>query len=168
MLNSLKIFFVLALAALLSSGCAHYQKGDGNVVAFHSIAIAPVVNKSFAPQARTYVSESLVSTFALGGKLAVLPEDQAETVLHVTLVSYDKNIGAKQSDDTGTARSLELVLGANIVLTDATGNTLMAKSFEIHNEVYADSGATRAENQAIPAMAHALAQQIYLAVIGKW
>lgn len=167
-MKSLNLITALLLTTLATVGCAHYQAGDGNKLTFSTVAIAPVVNESFAPQARTYLNESLMSEFGLGGELTILPEDQAETILHVRLKNYSKNIAARSSTDSGVARSLELVLSAEVVLNDSLGNVIFARTFEIHNEVYADSGASRAESTAIPAMTKRLAEEIHIALTSNW
>lgn len=162
---------VLAIVlAFTFGGCAHYQLGDGNTPAFHTIAFAPVVNNSYAPQAQALVSDALFRAFSQGGKVTVESNEHgAEVVLNVTLTEFKKLIGATKTNDTGSARSIVMILRAHATLIDEeTGKPLYAGDFEISQDALADSGAVRAESEAMPKLAAALGEKIYRAVISKW
>lgn len=159
----------LVLTAAMLAGCAHYRVGDGNKPAFHTIAFAPVTNHSYAPQIQPLVSDALFQSFARGGGMAIESQEKgAEAVLHVDIIDFRKMIGATKTSDTGAARSLVLVLKANVALADAKGQVLYRQDFEVTQESYADTGMVRAEEQALPELAMALGQKIYRAVKSTW
>lgn len=166
-LLSAALFLTFAIAA---AGCAHYRPGTGNTPEFHSIAFAPVINESYAPQAQTIVSDALFQAFARGGNVAVESNQAtADVVLHVVIKDFQKMIGATKADDTGRARSLVMMLKSQVTLTEgATGKAIYTGEFTVQQEVYADSGAIRAENEAMPQLATLLADKVYRAVTSKW
>ena len=166
-----KLFPILALAILatMMAGCFHYRLGDGNKPKYHTIAFAPVINNSFAPQMQALVSDALFRSFARGGGMAVESQgSNAEVMLHVTIGEFHKMMGATNTSDTGRARSLVMVIKANAVLTDASGQTVYNQDFTVTQEFYADSGMERAENEAMPQLADLLSQKIYRAVVSNW
>lgn len=160
------LFFV---AALLLSGCAHYQLGTGNNPGYRTIALAPIDNRSFAPQIHAVLTDAVFQQFARGGGVKVEKEsDQPEVVLHITVTDFNKYMGASSSTDSGRARSLAMTLKATARLTDTTGKELYVQEFSASQEFYADSGLSRAESQGLPQLADLLAQKIYRAVVSKW
>ena len=166
-MNSLKPLSLLALFALTLSGC--YHLGNGNKTSFSSISLAPIENRSFAPQVHALLSDALFRAFARSGGVAVEPQDsKADVVLKVTVNDFQKFIGATSSVDTGRARSLVMTLRATAVLTDTEGNILHSQDFEVTKEFYADSGAARAEQQGMPQLANDLAVKIQRAVMSSF
>jgi outer membrane lipopolysaccharide assembly protein LptE/RlpB len=156
------------LGALLLTGCAHYQLGDASKLPYTSLSIAPIVNQSYAPQVQTYLSEALFTELVNHGRVALLPNGKAETSLKVVLTDYRKRIGATSREDTGRARSLDLTLEAYATLVDKEGNVLYAQTFSATDSYYADNGSVAAESQAMPLLAHRLAEKIAKAVLGVW
>lgn len=157
------------IAALLLSGCAHYQLGTGNNPGYRTIALAPIDNRSFAPQIHAVLTDAVFQQFARGGGVKVEQEsEKPEVILHITVTDFNKYIGATAATDTGRARSLAMTLKATARLTDASGKELYAQEFSVSQEFYADSGMSRAESQGLPQLADLLAQKIYRAVVSKW
>lgn len=164
-------YWLLSLVCLstLFSGCAHYHWGTGNKSPYHTIAFAPVVNHCYAPQMQSLVSDALFQSFAHGGGMAVESQQgNAEVVLHVTLTDFKKLMGATSKLDTGTARSLVMVLCARAELVDPSGKPVSAGDFEVRQEFYADSGMERAEAEALPQLAQLMAEKIHRAVVSNW
>lgn len=159
-------FALLAVAVL--AGCAHYRLGDQSKLTYSTISIDAVTNKSYAPQAHTYLSEGLFNEFISNGKLTVLPIGRGETTLEVTLNDYRKQIGATSKEDTGRARSLDLTITATATLRDSAGNVLYSGNFEANDNYYADNGNIKAEQQAMPLLMRKLAAQIARAVVSVW
>lgn len=169
MKKNLTLIIAAVGLAFAFTGCAHYRLGMGNQTSYRSIAFAPIQNKSFAPQIHTLLSDSLYRNFAQGGGMAVEKEsDQPDVILHVTVIDFQKYIGATVSTDTGRARSLGMSLKALATLSDTSGKTLYSQEFSVYNEFYADGGLSRAESEGLPHLADAMGEKIYRAVVSKW
>lgn len=161
---------LLALTALFALGaCAHYEAGHGTAVSFDTLYIAPVQNSSYAPQARTLVSTALRDAFLREGRVRLVSsEDEADAVLRVRLVDYDREVAARQAEDTGRAEAYILTLRATATLR-AGGRTLFEeRPFEADAASFLEGGLTRSEYATLPLMARDLAERIEAASLANW
>lgn len=167
----LRILFALSCLGLLAGGCAHYQLAGESALPFRKLYIEPVKNASFAPQAQALVSQELADAFLRDGQLKLVDiEADADAVLTVNLLQYERQLSATRRADTGVGRSFNLELTALVQLTDTeTGKAyIKGREFRADQIAFTDSGTVDAEYQTMPLIARELAGDIKDAIIGIW
>ncbi|HVS53656.1 MAG TPA: LPS assembly lipoprotein LptE [Opitutaceae bacterium] len=173
-MRSVVRLFLLACASLLiGGGCAHYQLGTGAAgkLAFRTLYVAPVENRTLLPEARALVSTRLRETFARDGRVALADSPEAaDATLTVTLVDYHRDVAAVREGDTGLARKFELVLVATCTLHDNRANRTLFENRPVQatREAFTDSGQLQAEYQTLPLLAESLADRIVHAALDIW
>jgi len=166
----LRLTFATALALLLSA-CAHYQLGTGGKLAFTTLYVEPVENKTLLPQSVALVSTQLREVFLHDGRVTLVDSSaQADATLHVTLTDYSRAVAAPRSDDTGLARKFQLTLQAECTLSNNhTGQAFFEKRpIGAVKEEYTDSGQLQSEYDTAPLLAASLADRIAHAVLDVW
>jgi hypothetical protein len=167
-----RLYFPAALIGLLGlAGCAHYQLGTEGKLAFATLDVAPVANKTLLPQAQAIVSTQMREAFIRDARLTLVNSAaEADATLSVTLRDYHREIAAARADDTGLARKFTLTLATTCTLRDnRSGKVLFAdRSVSVHRDAFTDSGQLQSEYQTLPLLAEALAQKIAHAVLDTW
>ncbi len=157
-------------AVVWTSGCSHYQLGTGSALAFHTLYIEPVANKTMLPQAREIVSTRLRDAFARDGRVTLVDSSaEADATLAVTLVDYHRDVAAVREGDTGLARKFDLTLGVDCTLRQRDGTVLFQnRRVNAQREAFTDSGQLQAEYQAVPLLADVLATKITHTALDGW
>ncbi|HNC23638.1 MAG TPA: LPS assembly lipoprotein LptE [Opitutaceae bacterium] len=162
---------LLAMTALLASGCGHYQLGTEGKLAFTTLYVAPVGNATMLPQAQAAVSTQLRDVLGRDGRVSLVNEPAAaDATLTVTLKDYHRDVRAVREDDTGLARKFALTLAAECTLHDnRSGRDLFTKrAISVSRDAFTDGGQLQAEYQVVPLLADALAQKVSHAVLDVW
>jgi hypothetical protein len=163
--------FWLPLAVLGLAGCSHYQLGTGGTLAFHTLYVAPIENKTLLPQAHALVSTTLREEFLHDGRVTLVDSpEQADATLTVTLTDYHRDVATVQPNDTGLARKFALTLGATITLRDnrAGKNLMERRPVDAVRDSYTDAGQLQGEYQALPLLAGVLAKKVAHAALDVW
>jgi len=179
------VFLLSAATALggllLVSGCG-YRLGTPQAapLAFSTLHVAPVKMRALIPQAEAVLTSALRERFAQDGRvsLAATP-DTAGAVLEITIRNYRRETATADPTDTGLARKFTIVLLAEATLRDSansvgsrngTGRTYFtARTIEVRRDIFADGGQQQqAEYQALPLLAHDLAEKAIHAVLDTW
>ena len=81
----------VAIAGL--AGCSHYQLGTGGALAFRTLYVAPIENKTLLPQAHALVSTVLREELLRDGRVTLVnvPE-QADATLSLVLSDYHRDV----------------------------------------------------------------------------
>jgi len=161
----------VAAFALLTPACSHYQLGTEGKLAFNTLYVAPVENRALLPQAQAIVSAGIRDSLQKNGRVTVVASaEDADAVLAVTLVRYDRDVAAANPNDTGLARKFALNLRASCTLTDRRNGRAYFRDREIlvTKDAFTDSGQLQAEYQTLPLLAAALADQVAHAVLDVW
>ena len=163
-------FLALAVALLAGAGCAHYRLGTDAKLAFHTLYLEPVENKTLLPQARALVSTQLREAFARDGRVALANSStDAEATLAVTITSYRRDVLTVREGDTGLARKFNLTLATTCTLRDRSGRILFEnRPVEVHREAFTDSGQLQSEYQTLPLLAESLADKVTHAALDVW
>jgi hypothetical protein len=108
---------IASLITFGAVGCSHYQRGTDATLAFSTLYVAPVRDDAALPQAAALATSQIRERFLRDGRIRLVdsPED-AEAILYVTLVRYERGIATVRPNDTGLARKLELTLSAEATL----------------------------------------------------
>lgn len=166
----LPLFCLLAVVLGLT-GCAHYQLGTEGKLAFSTLYVAPVANKTLLPQAQAIVSTQLRDAFNKDGRVTLVNSAaEADATLTVTIKDYHREMTVAREDDTGLARKFALTLGTVCTLHDnRAGKDLFTKrTVSVHRDAFTDSGQLQAEYQVLPLLADSLAQKISHTVLDVW
>ena len=170
---------VLTFFIFLTGGCQSYQLGDPAELEFNTIYIKPATNESYAPQVQAVISAQIRELFIRDSRSVLVNDQQeADVILFVNLVNYDRDTAARQSNDTVLARSFDLELYAEVSLFDQNSGSYLFEDRLIRQKysVYADNpyeqaqsqSLVQAEYQAIPSLAHRLARKIADEVLNPW
>jgi hypothetical protein len=161
----------LALALLLTAGCANYQLGTGSTPSFRTIYIEPVGNKTLLPQSQPLVTTRLRESFARDPRVQLTNSAAgAEATLVVVINDYHRDIAAVREGDTGLARKFNVTLGATCTLRDnRTGRAIFEqRPVTAVREVFTDTGQLQSEYQALPLLAEALATKVMHITLDVW
>lgn len=169
-------FAVVALLSAiiwLGAGCAHYRLGTAATakLAFHTLYVAPVENKTLLPQARALVTTQLREAFARDVRVTLVNSpDAADATLAVTIVSYRRDVLTVREGDTGLARKFNLTLATTATLRDHRENKPLFENrpIEVQREVFTDSGQLQSEYQTLPLLAESLAAKLTHATLDVW
>ena len=164
-------FLLLAgLAAGLGlTGCAHYQLGTEGKLAFATLAVEPVANRTLLPQAQAIVTTQLRAAFLRDGRVTLV-NAAADATLTVVIKDYRRDMTAVREDDTGLARKFAVTLEVACTLRDnRSGKVLFAdRPVSVHRDAFTDGGQLQSEYQLLPLLAAALAQQVAHTVLDVW
>ncbi|MEO0508291.1 MAG: LPS assembly lipoprotein LptE [Verrucomicrobiota bacterium] len=184
----LRIFhFIAILGAALSisvlTGCKNYQLGHPTDLPFETIFVKPTANDGFAPQSQALISSAVRERILRDSRIKLISkEDSADVVLYVTIVSYKRQIGTRDRDDTETALDYDIVLDTKISLYDQRSGEYLIKDRRISDrstayvgEPYAPPGGitetgslTQSEYQAMPRIARDIGRKIADEVLSAW
>jgi len=169
-LISAYIFLAFVFFLGINSGCASYHLGQAADTPFKTLYIEPVSNRAFAPQAQALLNENLIEAFLRDGQVRIVDESQAEATLRVVLTRYDREIAARQEDDTFLGRTFGVTLEAQVSLLDnLTGNLYFAgRTLSANDNILIDDGLPQSEYQTIPVLTRSLAQKIKNTVVSVW
>ncbi len=157
--------------ALFCAGCSHYQLGTDAKLAFRTLYLEPVENKTLLPQARALLSTQLRETFARDGRVTLVNSpDTADATLAVTITAYRRDVLTVREGDTGLARKFNLTLTTACTLRDRRGNKALFENrpVETQRESFTDSGQLQSEYQTLPLLAESLARKISHAALDVW
>jgi hypothetical protein len=167
------LFAVLAALVCLitASGCANYRLGTGAKLAFTTLYLEPVENKTLLPQARALLSTQLREAFARDGRVTLINSPEAaDATLAVTITSYRRDVLTVREGDTGLARKFNVTLATTCTLKDRKGNKPLFenRAVETQREVFTDSGQLQSEYQTLPLLAESLAAKVTHAALDVW
>lgn len=159
----------LFAATMFFGGCASYKLGHtADSTPFTSVAIAPVLNDSMAPQAAPMVTNALQQSLQTSG-LTVAGEGSAEAALEVRLIHYRRMVTATRPEDTGRHSGFRVILEAEATLTGRDGTVFFKnRRFTGEVQVYAYDDLATQEYASMPQLARSLADRIRDAVTGTW
>src|SRR3954469_2484830 len=170
MLSALRLLFSL-VCTLILAGCAHYQLGTGGNIAFRTLYVEPVANKTLLPQSEALVSTRVRETFARDGRVQLGNSSSGtDATLTIVINDYHREISAVREGDTGLARKFNVTLGALCTLRDNRSGKVLFENRPVNavREVFTDSGQLQSEYQTLPLLAEALAAKIAHTALDVW
>lgn len=169
----LSVLCLLSAVLFAGTGCSHYQLGTGTTskLAFQTLYIEPVENKTLLPQARAIVSTQLREAFARDARVSLVNSPEAaDATLAVTITSYRRDVLTVREGDTGLARKFNVTLATTATLRDRRGNKVLFENrpISVQREVFTDSGQLQSEYQTLPLLAESLAAKVTHAALDIW
>jgi hypothetical protein len=156
---------------VVTSGCSHYQLGTGGALAFRTLYVEPVANKTLLAQSQPLLSTRLRESFARDARVQLANSaNAADATLVIVINDYHREIAAVREGDTGLARKFNLTLGATCTLRDnRSGKTIFEnRPVNAVREVFTDSGQLQSEYQTLPLLADALATKVVHTTLDVW
>lgn len=165
----LKIFMLSALA-LLFVGCAGYRVGSTLPESIQTVGLI-VKNQSGEPSIEVAVMKALRAELQMDGRLAVVsPDDSPDTLLKVTLNSYDLDPLAYDSEDGTRASEYRMVIYGSTVFSNAKTDEVIQESPELIGEedFLFSSDLTSAKRSGLSAAASDLARKVVSVTVMVW
>jgi hypothetical protein len=164
---------MLFTAAILGAGagCSHYQLGTDTKLAFTTLYIEPVANKTLLPQAQALMSTQLRERFARDGRVTLVNSPQgADATLTVSIDDFHRTVATVREGDTGLARKFTETFGAVCTLRDnrAQKNLFVNRPVSTHRDAFTEGGQLQSEYQTLPLLAESLSERIAHAVLDVW
>ena len=116
-------------AAVLLSGCAAYQLGNGSLYNpnFRTIYIPIVRNDTFRPMVGVQLTEALVKAVELHSPYKVIGDPSADSTLTCRVISESKQVITENRTDD--PRAIDAILNIELTWLDRRGNLLMENRF---------------------------------------
>lgn len=171
---SRRTFLLFCFSAACLGGitsCSHYQLGTGGKLAFTTLYVAPVENKTLLPQARAILSTQIREAFEKDGRVQLVNSAAAaDATLEVSIRNYHRDVASVLENDTGLARKYTLTLGVVCTLRDNRKGADLFTDREIsaQRDAFTDGGQLQSEYQTLPLLSEALAKKITHSVLDVW
>ncbi|MGE9294119.1 MAG: LPS assembly lipoprotein LptE [Puniceicoccales bacterium] len=164
------IFLAVMALMLLLGACSHYQLGPPGELPFRTLYVAPAINRTYAPQPGALLTDQTISDLQGHSNVKIVQSEQADATLGISIVEYERSVGATQSQDTGLAQSYILTMVCLVTLTDnRTGEVLMeTRRVTASQQAYVQGGFQIAEYQAMPVLTREMARKISNVVVSVW
>ena len=124
----LNMTFFIALATLVfMSGCGYHLKGMGSSLPeeYKTIAILPVVNKSFQADLGPLLDSAIAEEFSRTQRLEVVSESEADLVLKTSILKYSDTPSSFSATDQARDYRVQVIIDS--VLTDREGSSTVWK-----------------------------------------
>lgn len=156
-------------AVALMAGCMGYRLGTTLPPGIKTVHVPTFINKSGEPQIEVETTSAAIQEFQRDGTLRVAGEDQADSILNVTISELTLEPVRYDRDEAKTASEYRLTLKADIVFKRLdTGETLVSKSVYGEEDFIPAGSLGLAKTEAIPEAARDLAHDIVESVVEYW
>ncbi len=179
MKNLLYAFFA-PLLCFCTASCSNYRLAGTPVeLPFKSVYVAPAKNASYAPQSSELLTNAVIRAINQVPGLRTTTQSDAQAVLDIRIVEYERVPVATSSADTALAASYDMRVCAECTLVRANGDVVF-KNRKIRAETmvytsgFTENGAAPRndlignEYQNMPVLMRELGGKIKDAVIGIW
>lgn len=112
----------LALVALLAAGCGYSTRG-GLPDHIKTVAVPMFKNKTLEPGVESAVTSGVVNAFSGGGRVRVVPAEEADAILNGEVVGY--SLDGLAFDRTANVRAYRLQLVLNVEFRDVRRSALL-------------------------------------------
>jgi outer membrane lipopolysaccharide assembly protein LptE/RlpB len=167
--NLLKWLPVLAALALLN-GCAGYQLGSMLPPDIQKVYVPTFVNQTTEPFIEIETTQATIVEFQLDGSLEVVREEQADSILEVTLKDYNLEAVGYSKVRRTQANEYRVTITASILFKrKATDEVVVNYPAVIGQETFPYSGdLSSAKRAVLPQVAEQLAHNIVKRVVETW
>jgi outer membrane lipopolysaccharide assembly protein LptE/RlpB len=112
----------LVLVALLLAGCGYSTRG-GLPAHIKTVAVPIFKNRTLEPGVESAVTSGVVNAFSSGGRVKVVPADQADAILDGEVVGY--SLDGLAFDRNANVRAYRLQLVLNVEFRDVRRSALL-------------------------------------------
>ena len=167
-MKSAKIL-LLSLLAMILSGCAGYRVGSPLDKSIKTVSLR-IINKTDEPSIEVAVMKALRAELQMDGRLEVRSQNEADTVLTVTLKKFDLHALAFEHKQASLAREYRMTLTASAVFSKARTGEVILENPVVQGESEFPYGAdlTSSKRNAMPKAAGDLARKVVSMVVTAW
>ena len=164
------ILMVGLIVAGGGTGCAGYRLGSMLPDDIKTVHVPTIINKTSEPQVEADITQALIQDIQRDGSLRVVNQDQADTVLVVTLRNYTLEPVAYRTDQRTSAREYRIVLNASILMTRRGTGAVVVEAPSVRGEfVFPVAGdLSSSKLRGLPQAAEDLAHNIVEKVVEVW
>ena len=159
----------MAMAVLVTAGCAGYYLGANLPPGINSVAIPTFINESTEPRLETACTSAAIQEFQKDGSLRVVNEENADTLLIVKIKNYTLIPLRYQKDSAKTAKEYRILLKVELKFTRKdTGEVIVEKLLRGESTFETAGDLSSAKRAALPIAAKDLAHDIVESVVENW
>ena len=164
------LLVALACAGLLLNGCAGYRLGSMLPKDIATVYVPTFINATTEPQLEVETTRALIAAVQRDGSLRVVNQEQADTVLTVTLKGYNLSPVSYRTDQRTAAREYRITLYASFLMTRRVSSAVVAESPRVIGEgVFPVTGdLTTSKIRGLPVAADDLARRIVQQMVEVW
>ena len=155
---------------LLMSGCMGYRLGANQPEGIHTVALAPVINRTGEPAVEQQVTHALRERIQFDGRLKLVDLQAApDAIIEVSLTEYDLLPIAYRDLKSSTPQLYRLTLKGKAALKEAQTENAISSS-----ETYGDtpipfqSDLTLSKRDGLPAAAAEFAKHMISDLLDVW
>lgn len=115
-------WLALGAALVAAGGCGYSFRGN-LPERIRTVAVPVFLNKTQEPAVENVITAAVVNAFASGGRLKVVPLDQADAILEGEIVGYQ--VIALAFDRDATAQQYRLLVTLNVQFRDVKGGEML-------------------------------------------
>jgi len=162
-------FLLFSFLALVLSGCAGYRVGSTLSKDIRTVGLA-IENKTDEPSIEVAVMKALRAELQMNGRLLVRPQEEADSVLSVTLTKFELNPLAYDRLTGSLTEEYRMMLTAKAVLRDAESNEVLREIPVVLGESEFPYAAdlTTTKRGALPKAADDLARKVVSQTVTGW
>lgn len=159
-----------AALAVTLTGCAGYQLGSMLPPDIKTVFVPTFVNKTQEPLIEVDTTQAAIEEFQRDGSLRVVNEDQADSILEVTLREYRIEPVSYRAEQKTTAKEYRITIHASVLLKRRGTDAVIAQNPRVKGEaVFPFSGdLTSSKLTGLPDAADDLAHNIVEQVVEAW
>ena len=159
-----------ALLLLLTAGCANYRLGSMLPDDLKTVYVPTCKNDTAEPLIEQDVTRALLSQIQMDGSLRVASEDDADTVLEITLTKFWLDPVAYESGKSSTANQYRMSIKASFVLRRRADNSVVVDSPSVTGWYDFDFAGdmTSSKNIALRPAAEDLGRRIVSQIVQYW
>ena len=160
----------LASLVLATSGCVGYKLGSNLPPGITSINIPVFTIEAKEPGLETILTGAAIQEFQKDGSLKVLPKEQANSILEVTVRKYELEPLRYRRDKATTAKEYRLILTADVILKKLPSNEIVVNTKGVigFTTFTALADLPSARRLALPKAASDLGQRVVKCVVEYW
>ena len=169
-MNRFLSLLVTAGLILLASGCASYRLGSMLPDDIRTVYVPTCVNKTSEPLIEQDVTRSILSQIQMDGSLRVASEDDADTILEITLTKFWLDPVAYVAGKSSTANQYRMSIKASFVLRRRADNSVVVDSPSVTGWYDFDFAGdmTSSKNIALRPAAEDLGRRIVSQIVQYW
>ena len=172
--------FLNFAAGGLAAGCSHYQLGTQGKLAFTTLYVAPVENKTLVPQAQAPVATQVRDLLAKDGRVEIVNSPEtADVTLRIVISDFRREVAAVREQDTGLASEFSETMSVLCTLRDnRSGRDFFTnRVLKAQRDVFVDNGdphsglvgnQLQAEYNTMPLLAQGIADRVAHTVLDVW
>ena len=170
MIKQAASFVALCVAVFALQGCAGYQLGSMLPPGITSVYVPTFQNDTDQPQIESQTTQATINELIRDGSLRVESEDNADSILRVTLVEYElAPLGFERDRPTATDE-YRVLLTAEIMLENRETGEIIFEDPLVRGEstFLLDTDLTSGKRIALPEASRDLAHDIVERIVEYW